>query len=188
MTRALIVIDVQRGFEDDAFWGPTANAECEANIARLIAAWERDGEPIVVVRHDSRSAVSPLHPTHQGNALMDFVAAVDPALFVTKSVNSAFHGTPDLDAWLRVSSIDEVVLCGIQTNMCVETTARLAGNLGYHTTVVLDATRTFDLEAHIAGVGTVRRTAAELMATTALVLQEGDFARVVATEDIVSAG
>ncbi|GAB3601272.1 cysteine hydrolase family protein [Microbacterium tumbae] len=188
MTRALIVIDMQRGFDDLAFWGPTANPECEDNVRRLIAAWEASSEPIVVVRHDSRGAASPLHPSNPGNALVDAVAAVDPALFVVKQVNSAFYGTPDLKAWLDAESIQEVVICGIQTNMCVETTARMAGNLGFVVTVVLDATRTFDLDAEVAGVGRVTRSAAEIMATTALVLQQGGFARIVSTKELVSTG
>ncbi|MBN9185016.1 MAG: isochorismatase family protein, partial [Microbacterium sp.] len=100
-------------------------------------------------------------------------------------VNSAFYGDPDLHAWLQEQGIRELVICGIQTNMCVETTARMAGNLGYDTTVVLDATRTFDLSEDVAGLGVVTRTAAELMATTALVLQGGGFARIVATADLV---
>ena len=87
---------------------------------------------------------------------------------MTKNVNSAFYGDPDLHAWLAERGIGELVVCGIQTNMCVETTARMAGNLGYDVTVALDATRTFDLQADVAGLGLVTRTAAELMATTAL--------------------
>ena len=116
---------------------------------------------------------------------MDPVAAVEPAVRVTKSVNSAFYGDPDLHAWLSERGIRELVICGIQTNMCVETTARMAGNLGYDVTVVLDATRTFDLSGEVAGLGTVTRSAAELMADTALVLQQGGFARIVRTVDVI---
>lgn len=186
MTRALLVIDMQRGFDDLAFWGPTANPACEANVAALIDAWTTSGEPIVVVRHDSVSPGSPLHPDSPGNALVDAVATAPAALRISKSVNSAFYGDQDLHAWLTEQGIGEVVVCGIQTNMCVETTARMAGNLGYDTTVVLDATRTFDLTGEIAGVGPVTRTAAELMASTALVLQEGGFARIRSTADLTS--
>ncbi|WP_460772165.1 cysteine hydrolase family protein [Microbacterium sp. GXF7504] len=185
MTRALIVIDMQRGFDDLDFWGPTANPDCERNVAALLAAWARTGEPVVVVRHDSRSPESPLHPDAAGNALVDPVAAVEPALFVRKHVNSAFYGDVDLHAWLGEQGIRELVLCGIQTNMCVETTARMAGNLGYDTTVVIDATRTFDLVGELPGVGEVRRSAEELMRTTALVLAEGGFARVATTASLV---
>ena len=187
MTRALLIIDMQRGFDDLDFWGPTTNPDCEANVAVLIEAWSASGDPIVVVRHDSASPSSPLHPGNPGNALVDAVAAVEPALLVSKNVNSAFYGDPDLHAWLGERGIDEVVICGIQTNMCVETTARMAGNLGYDTTVVLDATRTFDLSTEVAGLGTVTRSAEELMASTALVLQGGGFARIATTAEVVPA-
>jgi nicotinamidase-related amidase len=186
MTRALLVIDMQRGFDDLEFWGPTTNPDCEANVAALIDAWTTNGEPIVVVRHDSVSPGSPLQTGTPGNELVPAVADASAALFVTKAVNSAFYGDQDLHAWLTGQGIGEVVLCGIQTNMCVETTARMAGNLGYDTTVVLDATRTFDLTAEIPGVGPVTRTAAELMASTALVLQEGGFARIRTTARVLA--
>ncbi|MDN3497562.1 cysteine hydrolase family protein [Planococcus sp. APC 4015] len=185
MTRALIVIDMQRAFDDLDFWGPTTNPACEANVAALVSTFSDADEPVVVVRHDSASPGSPLHPSNAGNDLVDAVAAVEPALFVTKSVNSAFYGDPDLHAWLQGEGVDELVICGIQTNMCVETTARMAGNLGYDVTVVLDATRTFDLTADVAGLGTVTRTADELMAATALVLQAGGFARIRETAALV---
>lgn len=185
MTAALLVIDMQRGFDDLAYWGPTANPDCEANVAALLDGWGDRG-PVVVVRHDSVDPASPLRPGAEGNALVAAVAAASADLLVTKDVNSAFYGDPDLHAWLGERGIGELVLCGIQTNMCVETTARMAGNLGYDVTVVLDATRTFDLTADIAGVGVVTRSAAELMATTALVLQEGDFARVASTAEVLA--
>src|SRR4051794_37044771 len=100
MSTALLVIDMQRGFDDTTFWGATANHDCEANVSRLVAAWASKGEPIVVVRHDSSSPFSPLHPDNPGNALVEPVAAVTPDLFVRKSVNSAFYGDVDLHAWL----------------------------------------------------------------------------------------
>ena len=105
---------------------------------------------------------------------------------MTKHVNSAFYGDPDLHGWLGERGIGELVICGIQTNMCVETTARMAGNLGYDVTVALDATRTFDLTADVAGLGTVTRTAEELMSATALVLQGGGFARIATTAEVVA--
>ncbi|MGA1828030.1 cysteine hydrolase family protein [Microbacterium sp.] len=185
MTRALIVIDMQRAFDDLDFWGATTNPDCERKVAALIERWQDADEPIVVVRHDSTSVHSPLHPDNAGNELMDAVAAVDPALFVTKNVNSAFYGDPDLQVWLETQAIRELVICGIQTNMCVETTARMAGNLGYDVTVALDATRTFDLRADVAGLGIVTRTASELMATTALDLQAGGFAQIATTAALI---
>lgn len=185
MTRALIVIDMQRAFDDLEYWGATTNPACESNVGALAAAWDASGEPIVVVHHDSVEADSPLTPGNPGNELVDVVAAIDADLVVSKDVNSAFYGDPDLHAWLQGEGIEEIVLCGIQTNMCVETTARMAGNLGYDVTVVLDATRTFDLSDDIAGLGVVTRTADELMAATALDLQAGGFARIATTASLV---
>ncbi|GAA2983473.1 nicotinamidase-related amidase [Microbacterium terrae] len=185
MTRALVVIDMQRAFDDLSFWGQTTNPQCEANVAALADAWASRGEPVVVVRHDSVSPGSPLAPGSPGNELVAVVAGREPALRVVKSVNSAFYGDPDLHGWLQEQGIGELVICGIQTNMCVETTARMAGNLGYDVTVALDATRTFDLTTDVAGVGPVTRSAAELMLTTALELQAGGFARIATTASLV---
>lgn len=180
---ALIVIDVQDGFSDTRFWGPSANPQAESNIEFLVSSWRAQARgPVVLVRHDSVHADSPLFTGSEGNRLQSFLDEGAAELLVTKSVNSAFYGDPDLHAWLQEREIAEVVLCGIQTNMCVETTARMAGNLGYRVVVVLDATRTFDLTTTLPGGETVTRTAAELMHTTAVNLAAGGFATLASTE------
>lgn len=139
---ALIVIDVQRGFDDPA-WGHANNPGFEANLARLLAAWRQHGQPVVFVRHDSAEADSPLAAGSPGNR---FKAEVDgePDLLVSKQAHSAFYGQPDLDGWLQAHQVSAVAICGIATDHCCETTARMAGDLGYETYLVLDATRTFD--------------------------------------------
>lgn len=180
-TAALIVIDVQRGFEDPA-WGARDNPDAEANIGRLLTAWTNAARPIVLVRHDSVEPGSPLAVGSMGNTFKDVVADAPHDLLVTKDVNSAFYGEPDLHAWLAARGIRRLVICGIQTNMCVETTARMAGNLGYDVTMPLDATHTFDLE----GPGGLRLTAAELARATAVNLEGGGFARVVTTDDVLT--
>jgi len=179
MTSALIIIDVQRGFTAADYWGRRNNPSFEGNLSRLIDGWSG---PIVVVQHNSSSPGSPLHPSNAGNALMPTVAAVEPALLVTKSVNSAFYGEPDLQSWLVGAGIDEVVVCGIQTNMCVETTARMAGNLGYSVIVPIDATHTFDLTG---SDGTVL-TADELSRATSVNLSGGGFATVMTTDELLA--
>lgn len=178
MTDALIVIDVQRGFADP-YWGPRSNPAFEDNLAALLA--HHDG-PVVLVRHDSREPGSPLAPGTPGNAFAPVLDGVLPDLLVTKHVNSAFHGDPDLAGWLRGRGIGRIVLAGIQTNMCVETTARVGGNLGFDVVVVLDATRTFDL----AGPDGLVLTADELTRATAVNLHGGGFARVVTTAQLLA--
>jgi nicotinamidase-related amidase len=181
-TAALIVIDVQQGFDDPA-WGERDNPDAEANIGRLVEAWADASRPIVLVRHDSREPGSPLAAGAPGNALKPVVADAPHDLFVTKHVNSAFYGEPDLHAWLGERGIRQLVLCGIQTNQCVETTARMAGNLGYDVTLPIDATHTFDLE----GPGGLRIGAADLALTTAVNLHGGGFATVTTTDAVLGA-
>ena len=177
---ALIVIDVQQGFDDPA-WGTRDNPDAEANIARLIAAWSDASRPIVLVRHDSREPGSSLAPGAPGNAFKDVVADAPHELLVSKHVNSAFYGDPDLDGWLRARGIRSLVICGIQTNMCVETTSRMAGNLGYRVVLPIDATHTFDL----VGPGGVHLSADELARATAVNLAGGGFADVVSTDEVL---
>lgn len=149
-TSALIVIDMQAGFLDPHSGEPHDLEGCRANVCALISAFAAAEAPIVIVRHDSTKPDSPLRPDAAGNQLFAEVARAPHDLFVTKTVNSAFIGSPDLDAWLRGRGIDTIVLGGIQTNMCVETTARMGGNLGYRVVVALDATTTFPLSATVA--------------------------------------
>ena len=176
---ALIVVDVQQAFDDADYWGRRNNPACEANVARLIEAWREERRPLVFVRHDSDEEVSPLRPDEPGNAFKPEVSG-EPDLLVTKQVNSAFYGSPDLDAWLRERGISSFALCGITTNHCVETTARMGGNLGYDVLFVLDACATFDREGPDGEVV----TAEELTRATAASLHD-EFATVVSTHDLV---
>jgi nicotinamidase-related amidase len=186
---ALVVVDVQKGFEEAGFWGPRNNPGADDNIASLIDVWQSTGRPVVFVRHDSLKPESPLRPGYEGNDFKEYVerrrgkGADGAELFVTKTVNSAFYGTPDLDAWLKAQDISQIVLAGIQTNMCVETTARMGGNLGYGVMVAYDATYTFDLQGPFGW----RRSADEVAQASAMSLHGGGFARVVTTKEVVDA-
>jgi nicotinamidase-related amidase len=178
---ALIVVDVQRGF-DDPQWGRRNNPECEDNVRALIGGWRATGRPVVFVRHDSREPGSPLTPDTPGNRFKDAIDG-EPDLLVVKHVNSAFYGTPDLHDWLQDRGLCSIAIAGIQTNMCCETTARMAGNLGYRVWFVADATHTFD---RISPDGDVI-AAEELQRVTETNL-EGEFATVVNTNALLSPG
>jgi nicotinamidase-related amidase len=180
MDRALVVVDVQQGFDDTTYWGTRNNPACEEHVAALIEASRRRGDAVVVVRHDSDERDSPLHPDSPGNALKACVHGA-PDVLIGKRVNSAFLGDPPLGPWLRERGIGEIVVCGIQTNMCCETTARMGANLGFEVTFVLDATATFDLPAY-GGGGTLR--ADELARVTATNL-DPEFARVRSTAELL---
>ncbi|MFD7492770.1 cysteine hydrolase family protein [Streptomyces sp. NPDC059832] len=185
---ALIVVDVQAGFEEEAYWGPRNNPAADRNIAGLIDAWQASGRPVVFVRHDSLTPDSPLRVGQPGNGFKGYVEerrgkGGGPELLLTKSVNSAFYGTPDLAAWLDRSGVRQFVVAGIQTNMCAETTARMGGNLGYEVFFALDATHTFDL----AGPWGWTLGADELARATAVSLHGGGFAKVVRSAELIAA-
>ena len=177
---ALIVVDVQRAFSDAEFWGRRNNPSCESNIAALVEHWRATGRPMVFVRHDSENTASPLHPSNSGNAFAEFLTG-EPDLLVSKRVNSAFHGSPDLQQWLDEHRIEQIVVCGITTNHCCETTARVGGNLGYDVAFALDATYTFD---RAAPDGTT--VDADLLAHITATNLHGEFATVVTAADLLA--
>ncbi|MFI5819309.1 cysteine hydrolase family protein [Streptomyces rishiriensis] len=183
---ALVVVDVQKGFEELEYWGARNNPGADDNIAALVDVWQGSGRPVVFVRHDSVKPGSPLRVGYEGNDFKEYVErrrgkGAGAELFVTKTVNSAFLGTPDLGAWLTAQGISQIVVAGIQTNMCAETTARMGGNLGYDVLFAYDATYTFDLEGPFGW----RRGADEIAQASAVSLHGGGFARVVTTEELV---
>ena len=178
---ALVVVDVQRAFDEHAYWGRRNNPDCERNVEALIAAWRERGDPLVFVRHDSSEEGSPLRPGGPGNAFKDVVSG-HRDLLVRKDVNSAFHGDPDLERWLRDKGVDGIVVCGIQTNMCCETTARVGANLGFEMRFALDATHTFDLVDRDGDT----IPADELARVTAANL-DPEFGRVVSTAEAIAA-
>jgi nicotinamidase-related amidase len=137
---ALIIIDVQKAFNNPR-WGRRNNPEAEDNIARLLEAWRTTGRPLFHVMHDG------IKPTtlFKGEAL-EFKEQAMPLpgeVVIRKHVNSAFIGT-DLEQRLRDAGIEQVVIGGLITNHCVETTTRMAGNLGFDAYLVSDACATFD--------------------------------------------
>jgi nicotinamidase-related amidase len=175
----LVVIDVQQGFKDPR-WGANGNQAALENIKLLVEHWRSKKLPIVLVKHNSRHPDSPLFAGNAGNDLEPFLDGPRDVL-IQKSVNSSFYGTPDLHLWLSKRNFRNLVICGITTNRCCETTARMAGNLGYNTTFVIDATDAFDL-THADGSIT---KAADVMRMTAANL-DGEFARVQTTQEAIA--
>jgi nicotinamidase-related amidase len=141
----LLVVDPQRGVDELGHWGgPTGrrnNPDAESRLADLLAGWRSDGLPVVFTLHDSREDASPLKLSLPTGRPKPGLEPRDGETVVTKDVNGGFFGT-GLDLALRRAGVSRLVIAGFFTNMCVETTARTAGNLGFDTYVVGDACAT----------------------------------------------
>jgi nicotinamidase-related amidase len=175
---ALIVVDVQKGF-DDPKWGKRNNPQAERNIARLLSAWRESKRPVFHVQHLSTSADSPLRPDSPGCEIKDIVKPTEAECIIQKNVNSAFIGT-NLEQLLRDQKIGTLVITGLTTQHCVSTTTRMAGNLGFDTYLVADATAAFEATAHDG-----KRFSADEVHDASLATLHGEFATVIETEAVL---
>ncbi len=139
---ALVIVDLQKAF-DDPVWGRRNNPEAEFQVACLLAAWRAGGRPVVHVQHLSREADSPYRPGQPGCDFKDEARPRAGECVIQKSTNNAFIDT-GLAPFLGDRNIDTLVVVGVMTNSSVEATVRMAGNLGYRTYLVADATATVD--------------------------------------------
>ena len=175
---ALIIIDVQKGF-DDPIWGKRNNPKAEQNIKKLLEVWRTEHRPIFHIKHMSKNAKSPLNPNHSGNQIKEEVWPQKIETVIEKNVNSAIIWT-DLEERLRKEKIQTVIITGLTTDHCVSTTARMAGNLGFTTFVVADGTATFNRIGYDG-----KEYSAELIHETTLASLNNEFAEVIDTESIL---
>ena len=139
---ALLMIDVQDGVDVLQHWGGDNgrrnNPDAETHIAEILTAWRSIGLPVCFTAHDSREAASPLKLSEAGGAFKAGLGPNPGELIFEKDVNSGFIGT-SLEIELRRAGINRLVAVGFFTNMCVATTVRMAGNMGFDTYLVTDA-------------------------------------------------
>jgi len=174
----LVIIDMQKGMASTSA-GARNNPNAEDNIAALLDAWRNAGATVVHVRHISRTPGSAFWPGQPGVEFQERLTPRPSEHVVEKNVPDALVNT-GLEKWLRVRGIAALVLVGVSTNNSVEATARTAGNLGFDTQVVADATFAFDkMDYH----GTLR-TADEVHAM-ALANLDGEYATVTTTQRLL---
>lgn len=169
----LLLIDVQMAFTDGVYLGVGRNNKnAERLCGQLLTHWRKKDWPIIHVRHSSTSSGSRLHASHPGFAFHPEVQPIEGEAIITKSVNNAFIGT-DLKDRIAECESRTLVIVGLTTDHCVSTTTRMAGNYGYDTYLVADATATFDRVGVTGG-----HYDAELIHQTALASLEGEFATI----------
>ena len=176
---ALILIDIQKGFDNLEYWGGQRNNQnAENNAGELLKLWRENNLPIFHIKHCSLKPTSMLNEANDGNKFKDIVKPTDEETIIKKNVNSAFIGT-DLKEQLDNAKISKLVIVGLTTDHCVSTTTRMAGNFGYDTFLVSDATATFNKKG-LEG----QNFSAELIHETALASLNKEFATVVTTDFI----
>ncbi|GGF21852.1 isochorismatase [Aliidongia dinghuensis] len=181
-TTALIVIDVQKAFDEwEAAGLRRNNPEAVVHIADLIAHFRGVPAPIFHIRHAGRTTASRFHPDLPGHAVKGEARERSGEPVLVKRVNSSFIGT-DLEARLRDQGIRTLVIVGATTNHCVETTTRMAGNLGFDAKLVRDGTWTFERT----GPDGDHHTAEAIHAMTLANLNE-EFAEIVTAADVAAA-
>jgi len=177
---ALLLIDIQKGLDDiDYYGGHRNNLQAESNARKVLAFWRNHKLPIFHIKHNSTNPNSPLVKGQTGNYFKDIVKPLANETIIEKEVNSAFMGT-DLKQKLDKLGIKKVVIVGLTTDHCVSSSARMAGNLGYKTYVVSDATATFDK----VGANGIKYEA-ELIHEVALASLHNEFATVIETDDLL---
>ena len=177
---ALILIDIQKAFDNIEYWGGQRNnPNAEENASKLLQLWRDEKLPIFHVKHCSLNPTSILNETNIGNEFKDLVKPLDNEIVIKKNVNSAFIGT-DLKEQLDNSKITKLVIVGLTTDHCVSTTARMAGNFGFDTFLVSDATATFTKKGMNGQI-----FSAELIHDTTLASLNEEFATILMTNDLI---
>jgi len=141
MTRALIVIDVQESFRQDPQWTAISNPGIADDVARLVDGVRASGDLVVWILHAEAGSGDSFDPASGHVRLIGPLAARPGEPMLTKTSHNAFT-TTNLQQILTQQGITEVAICGIRTEQCCETTARLASDLGYDVTFVTEATAT----------------------------------------------
>jgi nicotinamidase-related amidase len=141
MTRALLVIDVQESFRQAPLWPAISNPGIADDVARLVDGARANGDLVVWVLHSEPGSGTTFDPA---SGHVRFIGPLRPQPGehqLTKTSHNAFT-TTNLQQLLTQHGVTEVVVCGIRTEQCCETTARVASDLGYQVTFVTEATAT----------------------------------------------
>jgi nicotinamidase-related amidase len=180
MKTALIVIDVQQSFEHRPYWREDGVSGFVSRLQKLIDRAKAQGVPILQVFHEEPTGVF-----SRASGYVKTLAAlrIEPTEVFYKGVHSALFGRTSsgtsLENWLRENGVEHVIVTGIRTEQCCETTTRHASDSGFRVTYVLDATHTFPMVAKSGRT----YSAADIMERTALVLADR-FASIVNAEEV----
>jgi nicotinamidase-related amidase len=170
---ALLVIDVQESFRQRESWQAASDPEVAEKVARLVDFARGRGDLVIWVLHSEPGSGGVFDPALGQVRLIEPLAPADGEPVLTKTSHNAFT-TTNLQQILTERGIRTLLTCGIRTEQCVETTTRLASDLGYDVTFVADATATEPISGPDAPAG---RPLAEVLADPRTLLPADIIAR-----------
>ena len=148
---ALLLVDVQKGVNDTLYYGGPKgkrnNPLAESNILKVLDRWRKSNRKVAFTKHNSREKGSPLNLSLESGEQIEGMEPQKNDIVVIKDVNSGFIGT-SLELDLRRAGIQRLVVLGFFTNVCIETTVRMAGNMGFDTYLVHDACAAMNSVGH----------------------------------------
>jgi len=181
MNTALIVIDVQESFRQRPYWQDGEFPAFIAHTQSLIDRCRASGIPVLQVFHVEPGDASQPFSAASGHVRTMRELSIQPDAVFRKSVHSAMFGKDEagqtLESWLRDHGTERLLVTGIRTEQCCETTTRHASDLGFDVRYVMDATLTFPMR----GANGREYSAADIRERTALVLADR-FAKIVSAD------
>jgi len=144
MKRALVVIDVQESFRQRPMWSAVSNPGITAKVNRLTDLARRAGDLVIWVMHSVPGSNTVFDADLGYLRLIDGLDWHDDEPILVKTSVNAFT-TTNLQQYLTTHGVHEIIVCGISTEQCCETTTRIASDYGYRVTFVTDATATFPI-------------------------------------------
>lgn len=177
---ALILINMQKGFAEEEYWGGNRNnKDAEKKASIILNRWRTLNLPIFHIVHSSQNPDSRVHESQPGFEIKDEVKPINGEPVIKKNAYSAFIGT-DLKERLDKQGINMLVIIGMATNLCVSSSTRMAGDFGFNTLLISDATATFD-RIGING----EKFSSETIHQTTLANLNNEFAQVIDTKKLL---
>ena len=173
-SEALVVIDIQDFYFEGGALPLVGSVEAADRARRVLDYFRERHLPVIHVRHLPLGGLD-----GETYRIRPAVAPVAGETIIVKHYANAFRSTDLLDN-LKKAGVTRVVICGMQTQMCVEATARAAADLGFDVTVVADACATRPLE--YGGIA----VPADHVQAAALATLKGTYAKVVTTDELLA--
>jgi nicotinamidase-related amidase len=180
MNQALLLIDIQNDYFPGGAMELAGSSEAGIQAGKLLHAFRQNSLPVIHIQHISTGQNATFFlPNTKGVQIHENVAPIEGEAVFQKNYPNSFRGTPLLEH-LRRQQITQLVIAGMMTHMCIDTTTRAAWDLGFHCVLAYDACATKPLS--FGGI----TVSAEHVQRTFLAALNGLFAKALSVEEVCS--